>query len=139
MRTETEFDDLDFLSDQSVEKSKVQEAKKLAEEKLRRAEEMMKKAQKAKENAKKQINQSKEIERKARNHRLILLGALVEMVLGRDVDKGLLTGLLIDNAALFSGDADLDEIAATLKYKGDSYISARESAKKQRKAEESDG
>lgn len=46
---------------------------------------------------KKELKKESDRKRKERTHRLIKSGGIVEMVLGSEVDKGLLTGLLLEN------------------------------------------
>jgi hypothetical protein len=52
------------------------------------------------------------IERRVRNHRLIEIGALVEKVLGENIDKVILIGLLASNRELFNGSGEDSEIKA---------------------------
>lgn len=81
------------------------------------------------------------VERRVRNHRLIETGALVEKILGENVDKGILAGLLDKYKELFDGSGAAYEI----KIAGDTLISRWEEERKaaknrgRRKAEEADG
>lgn len=71
-----------------------------------------------------------ELERKARNHRLIEIGALVEKILGESVDRGILAGLLDREKNLFDGSGNAYEI----KLAGDSLISRWEAERQAAKA-----
>lgn len=79
------------------------------------------------------------IERKVRNHRLIETGAIVEKIIGENVDKGILAGLIDKYKYLFNGSGAAQEI----KIAGDTLISRWEEEKKaakkksRRKVEES--
>lgn len=64
--------------------------------------------------------------RKARTHRLIREGGLVEMILGESVDAGLLTGLLESKKSLFDlNNTDNSEVRE-LKALGDRIIAEHE-------------
>lgn len=74
-------------------------------------------------------SQRSDAERKERTRRLIHTGGLVYMVLGDDVDAGLLVGLLLKYKSIFgTGTPDHE-----LKMAGDAFISEREKAKKEAK------
>ena len=81
------------------------------------------------------------VERRVRNHRLIETGALVEKIIGENVDKGILAGLIDKYKDLFNGSGAAYEI----KIAGDTLISRWEEERKaaknrgRRKAEEADG
>lgn len=85
----------------------------------------------------KEKRRDSEKKRKERTHRLIKRGGLVEMVLGDNVDAGLLTGLLAKNKALFENATSPQ--AVELKAIGDRLISEQEAANKSNKAKASDG
>lgn len=86
----------------------------------KRREEAEKRFERAKNDYKKIASQLTAAERRERTHKLIQLGGLCQMVLGSDVDAGLLTGILIKNKAVFlSGDLEI-------KLLGDTYISEKE-------------
>lgn len=70
------------------------------------------------------------LERKVRNHRLIETGALVEKILGENIDKGILAGLLDKYKAYFDGSG----AAVEIKIAGDSLISRWEAEKAAAKA-----
>lgn len=67
--------------------------------------------------------------RKERTHRLIRRGGLVEMVLGEEVDAGLLVGLLLAKKSMFEKDAALSGEAREMKLRGDRLIAEREEQK----------
>ena len=69
-------------------------------------------------------------QRKERTHRLVRTGGLVEMVLGEDVDAGLLTGILMKSRSLF--EQYDSERSRELKAAGDRLIAEREAAAKTR-------
>lgn len=78
--------------------------------------------------------------RKERTHRLIRRGGLVEMVLGEEVDAGLLVGVLLQHKHLFAPAAGADGTGAArsgeayeLKCRGDRLIAAREAAREKAK------
>lgn len=79
------------------------------------------------------------LERKVRAHRLIETGAIVEKIVGENVDKGILAGLIDKYKYLFNGSGAAQEI----KIAGDTLISRWEEEKKsaknksRRKVEES--
>lgn len=81
------------------------------------------------------------IERKVRNHRLIETGAIVEKIIGENVDKGILAGLIDKYKYLFNGNGS--GAAQEIKIAGDTLISRWEEEKKaaktksRRKVEES--
>lgn len=70
------------------------------------------------------------LERKVRNHRLIETGALVEKILGENIDKGILAGLLDKYKAYFDGSG----AAVEIKIAGDILISRWEAEKAAAKA-----
>lgn len=80
------------------------------------------------------------LERRVRNHRLIETGAIVEKILGENVDKGILAGLIDKYKDLFNGSS----AAYGIKIAGDSLISRWEEEKNaakhrgRRKVEETD-
>lgn len=85
----------------------------------------------------KEKRRDSEKKRKERTHRLIKRGGLIEMVLGENVDAGLLTGLLAKNKALFENATSPQ--AVELKAIGDRLISEQEAANKSNKAKASEG
>lgn len=76
----------------------------------------------------------REKERKARNHRLIRVGALVEMIVGESIDRGLLAGLLEKNKDWFSAQV-LEDEAFSLKRRGDTLIAEREAENQKKELE----
>ena len=94
------------------------------EHKPTKAELLQAKAKKYAEMAKKELKKESDRKRKERTHRLIKTGGIVEMVLGSEVDKGILTGLLLENKFLFSN--NLTDKAIELKRKGDSLLVEKE-------------
>lgn len=85
------------------------------------------------EKAKKELelmrSRRSDAERKERTRRLINTGGLVHMVLGDEVDAGLLVGLLLKYKSIFGTGMPDHE----LKKAGDAFINEREKAKKEAK------
>ena len=84
------------------------------------------KLKKLREERKELSMQLSALERRARNHRLIETGAIVEKILGENADKGILAGLLDKYKDLFNGSGAGYEI----KIAGDTLISRWEEEKK---------
>ena len=84
------------------------------------------KLKKLREERKELSMQLSELERRVRNHRLIETGAIVEKIIGENVDKGILAGLLDKYKDLFDGSGAAYEI----KIAGDTLISRWEEEKK---------
>lgn len=84
------------------------------------------KLKKLREERKELSMQLSALERRVRNHRLIETGAIVEKILGENVDKGILAGLLDKYKDLFNGSGAGYEI----KIAGDTLISRWEEEKK---------
>lgn len=81
-------------------------------------------------NVKKQVATERNKDRKKREHHLITVGALFDMV-GFDIhDRGLITGMLLDTLDKSKTDKDL---FSKLKIIGDQFIHDREQEKKQKK------
>lgn len=100
---------------------------------LVRAEKAMLAAAKARQAASQLINtenrKAKEAERKARNHRLILQGTLVDLAGLEGKSRGELMGLLLGAAAV-----DDPQRWSDWKMKGDAYLAEVEAKNKQAKA-----
>lgn len=113
---------------------KAQEAENVARENA-----MAEKLKKLREERKELGVQRSALERKVRAHRLIETGAIVEKIIGENVDKGILAGLIDKYKYLFNGSGAAQEI----KIAGDTLISRWEEEKKaaknksRRKVEES--
>lgn len=113
---------------------KAQEAENVARENA-----MAEKLKKLREERKELGVQRSALERKVRAHRLIETGAIVEKIVGENVDKGILAGLIDKYKYLFNGSGAAQEI----KIAGDTLISRWEEEKKaaknksRRKVEES--
>ena len=113
---------------------KAQEAENVARENA-----MAEKLKKLREERKELGVQRSALERKVRAHRLIATGAIVEKIIGENVDKGILAGLIDKYKDLFNGSGAGYEI----KIAGDTLISRWEEEKKaaktksRRKVEES--
>lgn len=113
---------------------KAQEAENVARENA-----MAEKLKKLREERKELGVQRSALERKVRAHRLIETGAIVEKIIGENVDKGILAGLIDKYKYYFNGSGAAQEI----KIAGDTLISRWEEEKKaaknksRRKVEES--
>ena len=115
---------------------KAQEAENVARENA-----MADKLKKLREERKELGVQRSALERKVRAHRLIETGAIVEKIIGENVDKGILAGLIDKYKYLFNGNGS--GAAQEIKIAGDTLISRWEEEKKaaktksRRKVEES--
>lgn len=103
----------------------------MAEDKaLSRLEKLEAKMEKVKRQIALERRRESEKARKERTHRLIRRGGLVEMVLGENVDAGLLVGLLLAKKSMFENDSALSSEASEMKLRGDRLIAEREAAQK---------
>ena len=103
----------------------------MAEDKaLSRLEKLEAKMEKVKRQIALERRRESEKARKERTHRLIRRGGLVEMVLGENVDAGLLVGLLLAKKPMFEQDSALSSEASEMKLRGDRLIAEREAAQK---------
>lgn len=103
----------------------------MAEDKaLSRLEKLEAKMEKVKRQIALERRRESEKARKERTHRLIRRGGLVEMVLGENVDAGLLVGLLLAKKSMFENDSALSSEASEMKRHGDRLIAEREAAQK---------
>lgn len=115
---------------------KAQEAENVARENA-----MAEKLKKLREERKELGVQRSALERKVRAHRLIETGAIVEKIIGENVDKGILAGLIEKYKYLFNGNGS--GAAQEIKIAGDTLISRWEEERKaakiksRRKVEES--
>lgn len=102
----------------------------MAEDKaLSRLEKLEAKMEKVKRQIALERRRESERARKERTHRLIRRGGLVEMVLGEDVDAGLLVGLLLAKKSMFERDSALSSEVSEMKLRGDRLIAEREAQK----------
>ena len=93
---------------------------------LVRLEKINDRAAQAKVKAYKILREKAEGDRKARNHRLIMQGALFDMAKLQNVDKGVLLGALLALSKELSG-PDAPKLEARLKASGDALLAQKES------------
>lgn len=96
---------------------------------LVRLEKINDRAAQAKVKAHKILREKAEGDRKARNHRLIMQGALFDLANLQDIDKGVLLGGLLALSKELSG-PDAQKIEARFKASGDALLAARNSSTK---------
>lgn len=97
-------------------------------ETLWRLERVNEKADQARVKAYRIVNEKRSTERKARDRRLIQLGALAEMA-GLDVDRGLALGAFLFAAEQLQGNRG-QVLAAEFKWRGDTMLKEREEVRK---------
>lgn len=83
-------------------------------------------AAQAKVRAHKILREKADSDRKARNHRLIVQGALIDLVGLESLDRGVLVGGLMQLARSLQEQGP--DLAATLKVRGDARLAEREAA-----------
>ena len=131
LKKRSEQQSLLILLAEKLERTTQEEKTLLA---LVRAEKAMLVATKARQDANQLINteihKAKEVERKARNHRLILQGTLVDLSGLEGKSRGELMGLLLGAAAV-----DDPQRWSDWKSKGDAYLAEVESKNKSTKVE----
>jgi hypothetical protein len=96
---------------------------------LVKLERVTERAEKAKVKAYKIVREKEDAARRARNRRLILQGALVDIAGLADLDRGVLLGGLLHLAETFGG-AEGSRLQARFKARGDALLAQRERAGK---------
>lgn len=107
-------------------REKLARLKAQEEENTARENAVAEKLKKLREERRELSIQRSALERRVRNHRLIETGALVEKILGENIDKGILAGLIDKYKDLFDGSG----AAYGIKIAGDTLISRWEEEKK---------